>query len=380
MAVVITLFISLSLTFVGASSSSIGSEFESSLSCSKFHFEEKVLEKLVRLEHKMQILEEKMDAREKLNTAKLDEISNIMDAREKLNTAKLDEINNIKKQTETFVQSVKDTQIQDQTRFNKSYQEIVEHFNTKATNETDIYGHQINTLLESFSSKIEVFTEAEKKRESVTELMQINLDREQKRFNSSYDQIVEYFKESSKKTLLELIVNQQKGRIYLSKYSIIIGFCPSSKVFVHCEVSNDKRINLRVYRNDGKKEAVAFSAYRSRSQTLSYGSIVVFDGVWTNVGNGYEPSTGIFTALYPGLYHLTAVVVSSSGNSLMLYLRHNGSRLTRSYQTGDGYKTGTFDVVLNLQKGDKVYIDSQSIQTIYSDSTKFITFSGYRIT
>ncbi|VDI64754.1 Hypothetical predicted protein [Mytilus galloprovincialis] len=111
-----------------------------------------------------------------------------MDAREKLNTAKLDEINNIKKQTETFVQSVKDSQIQDQTRFNKSYQEVVEYFKIKATNETDIYGDQINTLLESFSSKIEVFTEAEKKRESVIELMQLHLDREQKRFNFSSGQ------------------------------------------------------------------------------------------------------------------------------------------------------------------------------------------------
>ncbi|XP_076079019.1 uncharacterized protein LOC143049166 [Mytilus galloprovincialis] len=345
MAVVITLFISLSLTCVGASSRSIGSEFESSLSCSKFHFEEKVLEKLVRLEHKMQILKEKMDAREKLNTAKLDEISNIMDAKEKLNIAKLDEINNIKKQTETFVQSVKDTQIQDQTRFNKSYQEIVEHFNTKATNETDIYGHQINTLLESFSSKIEVFTEAEKKRESVTELMQLNLDKEQKRFHSSYDQIVENFKESSKKTLLELIVNHQKEFTEMME----------------------------------KRETVAFSAYRSSSQTLSNKEKVIFDGVWSNVENGYEPSTGVFTAPYPGLYHFTAVVMSTDGSILVLYLCHNGLCITRRLLTGDGYKTGTIDVVLNLQKGDKVYMQSDRSQTIYSDSSKYITFSGYRI-
>ncbi|CAG2240736.1 unnamed protein product [Mytilus edulis] len=39
-------------------SSSIGSESESLLTCSKFHFEEKVLEKLVRLEHKVEIYEE----------------------------------------------------------------------------------------------------------------------------------------------------------------------------------------------------------------------------------------------------------------------------------------------------------------------------------
>ncbi|VDI49176.1 Hypothetical predicted protein, partial [Mytilus galloprovincialis] len=284
MNVVRTLIILLSISFVWTSSSSIGSEFESTLSCSKFHFEEKVLEKLVRLEHKMQILEEKMDSREMLNTAKLDEISNIMD--------------------------IKDTQIQEQTRFNKSYQEIVEHFKIKATNETDIYGDQINTLLEYFSSKVEVFTEPENKRESVSELMQFNIDREQKRFNSSYDQIVENFKESSKTTLLELIVNHQKEFTEMME----------------------------------KKEAVAFSAYRSRSQTLQHGEKVIFDGVWTNVENGYEPSTGVFKTPHPGLYHLTAVVMSDSGSVLVLYLCHNESYMTRRLLSGDGYKTGTFDV------------------------------------
>ncbi|VDI54162.1 Hypothetical predicted protein [Mytilus galloprovincialis] len=139
MDIVRTIIILFCFSFVRALSSSIGSEFETLHSCSKFHFEEKVLEKLVRLEHKMQVLEEKMDVREKLNTAKLDEIGNIMDAREKLNTAKLDEISNIKKQTETFVQSVQDAQIRDQTRFNKSYQEIVEHFKTQVDNETEIW-------------------------------------------------------------------------------------------------------------------------------------------------------------------------------------------------------------------------------------------------
>ncbi|CAG2192684.1 unnamed protein product [Mytilus edulis] len=192
MDIVRTIIILFCLSFVWASSSSIGSEFETLPSCSKFHFEEKVLEKLVRLEHKMQVLEEKMDVREKSNTAKLDEISNI------------------KKQTETFVQSVQVAQIRDQTRFNKSYQEIVEHFQTQVDNKAEIYGDQMNAVLGSLSSKMEVFTEAEKKRESVTELMKRSLNREQEKFNSLYDQIVENFKVTSGKTLQELIVNQQK--------------------------------------------------------------------------------------------------------------------------------------------------------------------------
>ncbi|XP_071136742.1 uncharacterized protein [Mytilus edulis] len=346
MDIVRTLIILLSLSFVCAASSSIGSEFESSLSCSKFHFEEKVLEKLVRLEHKMQILEEKMDAREKLNTAKLDEINNIMNAREKLNTAKLDEISNIKKQTETFVQSVQDAQIRDQTRFNKSYQEIVEHFQTQVDNETEIYGDHMNALLGSLSSKMEVFTEAEKKRESVTEFMKRSFDREQEKFNSSYDQIVENFKVTSGKTLQELIVNQQKGYEEMVK----------------------------------KRDPVAFSAYRTSSQSVPANTKVKFDQVWTNVGNGYDSKTGVFTVPRTGLYHITAVILTPSGTNFYPRLYHNKVHVSGSYLTSHGYQTGTFDVVLGLQKGDQVYIAGHSSTfTIYSDSFAHVTFSGHSI-
>ncbi|VDI64752.1 Hypothetical predicted protein [Mytilus galloprovincialis] len=121
-----------------------------------------------------------------------------------------------------------------------------------------------------------------------------------------------------------------------------------------------------------KKETVVFSAYRSSTQTLSNGEKLIFDGVWINVGNGYEPSTGVFKAPQPGLYHFTAVVMSDSGSNLVLYLCQNGLCITRRLLTGDGYKTGTFDVVLNLQKGEKVYIQSDRSQIIYSDSNRHV--------
>ncbi|XP_063404333.1 complement C1q-like protein 4 [Mytilus trossulus] len=127
-----------------------------------------------------------------------------------------------------------------------------------------------------------------------------------------------------------------------------------------------------------KRDTVAFSAYRSNSQSLSNGEIVIFDGVWTNVGNGYVRSIGVFKAPNPGLYHLTAVVISTDGKSLRLNLYHNRVRMTRSYLTGDGFKTGTFDVVIHLQMGDKVYIDSDQIRTIVSNSNKYVTFSGIK--
>ncbi|XP_063404334.1 uncharacterized protein LOC134687808 [Mytilus trossulus] len=279
----------------------------------------------------MQILEEKMDIREKLATAKLNEISHA------------------KKQTETFVQSFQDAQIRDQTRFNKSYQEIVEHFKTQANNETEIYGNHMNSLLRSLSSTIEVFTEAEKKRKSLTELMQRTLQREQKRFNSSYHQIVENFGSNSNKTLHDLIVNLQKG------YEEMVR----------------------------KRDPIAFSAYRTSPLTLQQGRKVIFDKVWTNVGNGYDPITGVFTAPRAGLYHITGLILSNTDGSFYSRLYHNKVVASGSYITGDGYKTGTFDVVFSLQKGDEVYIagyhGTYYSDMIYSDSEIHVTFSGHSV-
>lgn len=45
-----------------------------------------------------------------------------------------------------------------------------------------------------------------------------------------------------------------------------------------------------------KGETIAFSAFRASTQILSTGTKVLFNQVWTNVGNGYQPSTGTFTA------------------------------------------------------------------------------------
>ncbi|XP_052081375.1 collagen alpha-2(VIII) chain-like [Mytilus californianus] len=130
-----------------------------------------------------------------------------------------------------------------------------------------------------------------------------------------------------------------------------------------------------------QKETPAFSVYRDAPQSLSPSTIVKFNRVWTNNLKGYDVTTGIFTAPMAGLYHFSAVVMSESGKSLFLHLWHNDSKMTGSFITGDGYKTGTFDVVLNVKKRDRIYIRcrNNTSQKIYSDSDNYSTFSGYLI-
>ncbi|XP_063401904.1 uncharacterized protein LOC134686161 [Mytilus trossulus] len=146
---------------------------------------------------------------------------------------------------------------------------------------------------------------------------------------------------------------------------------------IESQVSNNSKQGYNEMLKKG--ETIAFSAYRTSPQSLSDGTKVLFNQVWTNVGNGYQASTGIFTAPREGLYHFTAVLMSTNGGSLFSKIYHNKTPTAGNYITGSGYKTGTFDVVFSLQRGDEVYIAGGGGYTIHSDIGKFITFSGHSI-
>ncbi|CAG2195292.1 Mitogen-activated protein kinase kinase kinase 19,Mitogen-activated protein kinase kinase kinase NPK1,Mitogen-activated protein kinase kinase kinase 6,Mitogen-activated protein kinase kinase kinase nsy-1,Mitogen-activated protein kinase kinase kinase 15,Mitogen-activated protein kinase kinase kinase A,Mitogen-activated protein kinase kinase kinase 5 [Mytilus edulis] len=96
----------------------------------------------------------------------------------------------VKKQTETFVDSMRNAHLQDQTRFNDSFLETIDRFKMQSENETEFNKRQMNSLLDSFSSKVQELSEAERKRDSTTKL---SLRQEQNRFNKSFDKIAEDF-------------------------------------------------------------------------------------------------------------------------------------------------------------------------------------------
>jgi hypothetical protein len=128
-----------------------------------------------------------------------------------------------------------------------------------------------------------------------------------------------------------------------------------------------------------KNEIPAFSASRSKSKSLGPGEIILFDKVWTNVGNGYNPNTGKFTAPKSGLYQISGTVMSTSGKNVAVYLFKNDKQ-TVSLYTGSGYATATVNIVLKLQKGETVYMKNHnSNHIIYSDVSVYCVFSGFLI-
>ena len=105
----------------------------------------------------------------------------------------------------------------------------------------------------------------------------------------------------------------------------------------------------------------------------------MFDHVWTNIGNGYNPNTGKFTAPKSGHYQISGTVMSSHGKYLHVHLFKNDKQ-TVSFYAGSGNATGTVNFVLKLQKGETVYMKHfNSTETIYSDRRVFCVFSGFLI-
>ena len=128
-----------------------------------------------------------------------------------------------------------------------------------------------------------------------------------------------------------------------------------------------------------RKEIPAFSASRSQSKTLGPWEIILFDKVWTNVGNGYNPNTGKFTAPKCGLYQISGTVMSTDTKRLDVHLFKNDKQ-TISLFAGARYATGTANIVLKLQQGDTVYMKNHEItQTIYSNNSIYCVFSGFLI-
>ena len=108
--------------------------------------------------------------------------------------------------------------------------------------------------------------------------------------------------------------------------------------------------------------------------------IIKFDSVRTNNGGHYSPNTGVFTVPRPGLYMLSATVMSTSGKNLHCAFLVNDVVSARLF--GTNFSTGSLNTVLQLRKGDRVYIKKDSTFSVASQymlGGDWSMFTGYLI-
>ena len=125
---------------------------------------------------------------------------------------------------------------------------------------------------------------------------------------------------------------------------------------------------------------MAFTAGVTSSSSAWNSGTLIFTSVILNVGNGYNPSTGVFTSPVAGTYVFYVTAVEYSKGDLYVDIVLNSVSKVRTIGDGNSaYQTGTNMVVLNLQKGDSVWVRRYTGKGYASASVPLTTFTGFLI-
>ncbi|XP_062273494.1 heavy metal-binding protein HIP-like isoform X1 [Scomber scombrus] len=105
-----------------------------------------------------------------------------------------------------------------------------------------------------------------------------------------------------------------------------------------------------------------------------------FSKVFTNFGQAYSPTTGHFTAPVRGAYYFSFTTVDNRiyvGS--VVYLYHNDKRVLWNHDYNDeyGHTNLSNSMVLQLEKGDVVYMVLPASYSVYDDRDDRSTFNGF---
>ncbi|XP_042177390.1 complement C1q-like protein 2 isoform X2 [Oncorhynchus tshawytscha] len=146
-----------------------------------------------------------------------------------------------------------------------------------------------------------------------------------------------------------------------------------------------RELTARVEKLESKPK-VAFSAsLRVSDEHYHLGpfdknTTVVYKKVTTNIGEAYNPDTGVFTAPVRGAYYFTFTCnVGNSGKANAALLK-NDVKMAAVYEYANPksgiYHSGANGVTLDLVEGDKVYVVLWSGSSMF-DNSRISMFSGY---
>ncbi|XP_030647992.1 cerebellin 17 isoform X2 [Chanos chanos] len=106
---------------------------------------------------------------------------------------------------------------------------------------------------------------------------------------------------------------------------------------------------------------------------------LVFSKVITNFGDAYNPITGVFTAPVKGVYYFYANIFGYFSERWMgVAFYKNRNSVFTLYDTSNGNHEYASNVaILQLEKGDVVYMRLVKNHEIYDDPLNHTTFSGF---
>ena len=158
------------------------------------------------------------------------------------------------------------------------------------------------------------------------------------------------------------------------------------KAFIYVQLS--RSVHIVFVLSVAATNVIAFYAYMGQTEVHpGPHHTIIFDVPVTNIGNGYNHFSGIFSVPSSGVYVFSWTIGDSSGGSIFTELVVNkdvvGGILTQSMFTADRFTT-TGLVVKEVSESDVVYVRTSSTGGIHGDIQSLnpvqrTSFSGWRL-
>ncbi|XP_039542910.1 uncharacterized protein LOC120489828 [Pimephales promelas] len=151
----------------------------------------------------------------------------------------------------------------------------------------------------------------------------------------------------------------------------------------NAEISNLTLSQVEELRKENRDREIAFSAALMQSGGGHIGPFtteitLTYRNVFTNIGNAYNPITGVFTAPLKGAYMFRISVFGYGPTVASASIDKNGERVVSAYANQpQGDLNSSNGVVLILEVGDVVYVRLWSGRRIYDNHNNHSTFSGF---
>ncbi len=107
---------------------------------------------------------------------------------------------------------------------------------------------------------------------------------------------------------------------------------------------------------------------------------IKFNDVSINIGNGYNHSTGKFTAPVDGIYQISFSYLQRNGYQSYVQLMKDGSVYTQVHANHKSHDQLSKTVLIQLKKGHTLWVRlvKHSVYAVYGRG-RYTTFAGYLI-